>query len=312
MRQGYCAGESPFSISLCGYRSMSVPGSIREAAIAREKASFFESIYTIYTQTMRHDTYIVLMCTVGLFFFNTYDITLRFSTCVAACCSAMSLQHTAPHFTVTNRNTPQRSVCTTLHRTAPHYNTPHHCNTLQHTATHTATHCNTLLLTAPHCTTLHHTMTQCTTLQHTCNSDAADKEVAWHSLTCVVTYIHIHIYIYTHVYIQIHRYIHIYICIHIYVYVCTHVYIYIYIHVHLQQQRDPEGSYPVAARYLLLLLNALGVLQRVAACCSVLQCVAVRCSALQCVAVRCSALQCVAVRCSALQCDAVRCSVSVS
>ena len=46
-----------------------------------------------------------------------------------------------------------------------------------------------------------------------------------------------------------------------------------------------------------------GVLQRVAVCCSVLQCVAVCCSVLQCAAVCYSELQC------ALQCVAVCCSV---
>jgi len=41
------------------------------------------------------------------------------------------------------------------------------CNTLQHTATRTATHCNALQHTATHCNTLQHTATHCNTLPHT-------------------------------------------------------------------------------------------------------------------------------------------------
>jgi len=58
--------------------------------------------------------------------------------------------------------------CNTLQHTLQH--TATHCNTLQHNATHcntlqqTATHYGTL---APHCTTLQHTATHCNTLQHT-------------------------------------------------------------------------------------------------------------------------------------------------
>ena len=50
----------------------------------------------------------------------------------------------------------------------------------------------------------------------------------------------------------------------------------------------------VMPRIWLQCVYSLGVLQRVAVCCSVLQCVAVWCSVLQCVAVCYSVLQCVA------------------
>ena len=58
-----------------------------------------------------------------------------------------------------------------LQHTATH--TATHCQTLPHTASHrnalqhTATHCNTLQHTARHCSTLQHTATHCNTLQHT-------------------------------------------------------------------------------------------------------------------------------------------------
>ena len=87
----------------------------------------------------------------------------------------------------------------------------------------------------------------------------------------------------------------------------TCLYIYICIHVHLQQRRGPEGSYPVAARCLLLLLNALCVLQRVAVRCSALQYVAVcySVSVSQCDAVCCGVLQRFRVLFCVLQCVAV-------
>ena len=58
-------------------------------------------------------------------------------------------------------------VCCSLELTATHCNT--RCNTLQHTATH----CTTLQHTATHCNTPQHTATQGNTLQHTathCNT----------------------------------------------------------------------------------------------------------------------------------------------
>jgi len=69
----------------------------------------------------------------------------------------MTLQHTATH-TATH--------CNILQHTATH------CNTLQHTLQHTATHCNTLQHTATHCKTLQHTATHCNTLQHTATHTA--------------------------------------------------------------------------------------------------------------------------------------------
>jgi len=74
------------------------------------------------------------------------------------------------------------------------------CNTLQHIATHTATHCDTLRLvvgwlvrmsqhTAAHCNTLQHTATHCNTLQHTATHCNAHRNTLLHStfsrwLTC--------------------------------------------------------------------------------------------------------------------------------
>ena len=49
---------------------------------------------------------------------------------------------------------------------------------LQHSATHTATHCNTLQHTATHCNTLPNIATHCTTLQHTATNYNALQHIA--------------------------------------------------------------------------------------------------------------------------------------
>jgi len=49
---------------------------------------------------------------------------------------------------------------------------------LQHTATHTTTHCNKLQLTTTHCNTLQHTATHCNTLQHTATHYNTQQQVA--------------------------------------------------------------------------------------------------------------------------------------
>ena len=64
-----------------------------------------------------------------------------------------------------------------------------HCNKLQYTAistaTHTATHCNTLQHTATHCDTLRHTATHCNTLRHT----ATYCDTLQHTATHYTTYV---------------------------------------------------------------------------------------------------------------------------
>ena len=83
--------------------------------------------------------------------------------------SRICMSH-VPHMNET-ANSPLHMQLNTMQDTATH--TATHCNTLQHTATHcntlhhTATHCTTLQHTATHCTTLQHTTTHCNTLQHT-------------------------------------------------------------------------------------------------------------------------------------------------
>jgi len=97
----------------------------------------------------------------------------------------MTLQHTATH-----RNTPQHTAthCNILQHPTTPYNTLQRCwrrlhtnfsrtesragihiewccNTLQHIATHTATHCNALQRTTTLYNTLQHAATRCNTLQ---------------------------------------------------------------------------------------------------------------------------------------------------
>ena len=106
---------------------------------------------------------------------------------VAVCYAGITLPHTATHCTceyvavcVVCCSVLRRHTCVSV------YDIATHCNTLQHTATHstgaclqhTAAHCNTLQHTATHCNTLlcntrQHTATHCSTLQHTAMQHAA-------------------------------------------------------------------------------------------------------------------------------------------
>jgi len=81
------------------------------------------------------------------------------------------------------------TLCNSLQRTATH--TATHCNTLQSTAMHnntlqhTTTHCNTQQHTATHCNTLQHTAARCNTLQHTATYCNTSQNQSAFSAICI-------------------------------------------------------------------------------------------------------------------------------
>ena len=86
--------------------------------------------------------------------------------CLVVCCSDQNYRNIQDYIHPSRQSTTHGAALSPIRFSA-------HCNILQHTATHTATHYTILHLTALHCTPMQHTATHCNSPQHTathCNT----------------------------------------------------------------------------------------------------------------------------------------------